>query len=711
MRRSFACLNPKSHHFPFQSKLFFSTAPPSVTLTLLRQCKTVLQAKLVHQQILTRGLTHHFTTHLVASYLSLHSPHLALSLLQQLPPSPPDVFWWNVLIRDSIRLGFLHQVLRIFSQMRKLAWRPDHYTFPFVLKACGELSSFRRGASLHALVCSGGFDSNVFVCNALVAMYGRCGTLDDARQVFDEMLESRVWDVISWNSVMAAYAQNGDAESTIIMFDRMINEFGSSPDAVGVVNALPACASMGAWMWGKQVHGFAVRSGLFEDKVDNFDMTSDLEWTEKISECPVYRPSVEEFHDPLTFLQKIARQASKYGICKIVSPLKASVSASDVLMKERRGFKFKTYVQRLPLVEGHKIPFSKGENNYTYQSFESMANKAFIQRFPSLRCLSPATLEKKFWHEMAHGRKETVEYGVNIEGSGFSSDPNDQLGNSKWNLKSLSHLPNSTFRLLQYQIPGITDPMLYIGMLFSIFAWHVEDHYLYSINYHHSGAAKIWYGVPGETAFDFEKVVQEHVSASSKKVDGVSESLAEKTTMFPPRILLEHNITVYRTVQMPGEFVITFPKAYHAGFSLGFNCGEAVNLAIGDWFPWGAIARENYALVGKMVIFPFEELICKEAILLFKSWRNESSEAEHFSECPIKVSFLHYICSFNKALRKLNDLGALFSYSSVSQGTIHCSFCKRDCYLGFLECNCCYLHSCLFHGFNSLPFFFVYWSS
>lgn len=175
--------------------------------------------------------------------------------------------------------------------MRKLAWRPDHYTFPFVLKACGELSSFRRGASLHALVCSGGFDSNVFVCNALVAMYGRCGTLDDARQVFDEMLESRVWDVISWNSVMAAYVQNGDAESTIIMFDRMINEFGSSPDAVGVVNALPACASMGAWMWGKQVHGFAVRSGLFEDVfvgnalVDMYAKCGMMDEADKVFEC------------------------------------------------------------------------------------------------------------------------------------------------------------------------------------------------------------------------------------------------------------------------------------------------------------------------------------------------------------------------------------------------------------------------------------------
>ncbi|KAF3577003.1 hypothetical protein DY000_02028598 [Brassica cretica] len=47
---------------------------------------------------------------------------------------------------------------------------------------------------------------------------------------------------------------------------------------------------------------------------------------------------------------------------------------------------------------------------------------------------------------------------------------------------------------------------------------------------------------------------------------------------------------VYKAVQRPGEFIVTFPMAYHAGFSHGFNCGEAVNFAMGDWFPFGAIA-------------------------------------------------------------------------------------------------------------------------
>lgn len=54
---------------------------------------------------------------------------------------------------------------------------------------------------------------------------------------------------------------------------------------------------------------------------------------------------------------------------------------------------------------------------------------------PRLGDLPPSYVEKKFWLEMTHGRKGTVEYGVNIEGSAFSTDPNDQLGKCKWHLK------------------------------------------------------------------------------------------------------------------------------------------------------------------------------------------------------------------------------------------------------------------------------------
>ena len=94
-----------------------------------------------------------------------------------------------------------------------------------------------------------------------------------------------------------------------------------------------------------------------------------------------------------------------------------------------------------------------------------------------------------------------------------------------------------------------------------------------SINYHHCGASKTWYGVPGHAAYDFENVVQEHVYDGEilihEGVDATFNLLIGKTTMFPPEILSEHKVPVYKAVQEPGEFIITFPQAYHAGFSHG----------------------------------------------------------------------------------------------------------------------------------------------
>jgi hypothetical protein len=66
-----------------------------------------------------------------------------------------------------------------------------------------------------------------------------------------------------------------------------------------------------------------------------------------------------------------------------------------------------------------------------------MANKVFIRRYSSAACLPPRYIEEEFWHEIAFGKMESVEYACDIDGSAFSSSPNDQLGRSKWNLKVL----------------------------------------------------------------------------------------------------------------------------------------------------------------------------------------------------------------------------------------------------------------------------------
>ena len=67
-----------------------------------------------------------------------------------------------------------------------------------------------------------------------------------------------------------------------------------------------------------------------------------------------------------------------------------------------------------------------------------MANKEFNRRYCSTGCLPASFLEKEFWHEMAYGKMETVEYACDVDGSALSSSPDDELGRSKWNLKVLT---------------------------------------------------------------------------------------------------------------------------------------------------------------------------------------------------------------------------------------------------------------------------------
>ncbi|KAL6911768.1 hypothetical protein ACP4OV_000573 [Aristida adscensionis] len=450
--------------------------------------------------------------------------------------------------------------------------------------------------------------------------------------------------------------------------------------------------------------GGHMRDPFLKHRVKKFDLSS-LDWIDEIPDCPVFFPSPEEFEDPLVYLNKIAPVAAKYGICKIVSPICASVPAGTVL----NGVKFTTRVQPLRLAEwsnDDKFAFFMSGRKYKFREFEKMANKEFVRRYSSAACLPPRYMEEEFWHEITFGKMESVEYACDIDGSAFSSSPNDQLGISKWNLKRFSRLPNSILRLLKAAVPGITDPMLYIGMLFSMFAWHVEDHYLYSINYHHCGASKTWYGVPGNAASDFEKVVREHVYdheiLSGEGENAAFDVLLGKTTIFPPNILLHHCVPVYRAVQRPGEFVVTFPRAYHSGFSHGFNCGEAVNFAMDEWFPLGAIASQRYALLKRIPVLPYEELLCKEIAFATDdcSMPDNNDIAltgnTHMKSC-MKATFVQLMRFQHRIRWSLVKMGARTHYKADIDATVLCTLCKRDCYVAHIMCNCRVDAICLFH--------------
>ncbi|CAF2344433.1 unnamed protein product [Brassica napus] len=244
----------------------FSTSLPEITPPFIHRCKTVSQVKLIHGKLLSLGiLTLNRTSHLISTYISLGCSSSSVSLLRRFPPSDAGVYHWNSLIRFYGENGRFSESLSLFRLMHSLSWTPDNYTFPFVFKACGEVSSVRYGASAHALSRVTGFNSNVFVGNALVAMYTRCGCLVDARKVFDEMSVIGVWDVVSWNSIIESYAKLGKPKMAVEMLRRMTNEFAFRPDDITLVNVIPPCASLGAHSLGKQLHGYVIRSEIIEN--------------------------------------------------------------------------------------------------------------------------------------------------------------------------------------------------------------------------------------------------------------------------------------------------------------------------------------------------------------------------------------------------------------------------------------------------------------
>ncbi|XP_024973375.1 lysine-specific demethylase REF6-like isoform X1 [Cynara cardunculus var. scolymus] len=337
-------------------------------------------------------------------------------------------------------------------------------------------------------------------------------------------------------------------------------------------------------------------------------------WLKSLPLAPEYHPTLAEFQDPISFIFKIEEEASKYGICKIVPPVSASPKKTAIAnlnksLSARNPDSSPTFTTRQQQIgfcpRKHHRPVQKpvwesGEI-YTVPQFEVKA-KAFEKSYlkkgsNSKKGLTPLEVETLYWK--AHVDKPfSVEYANDMPGSAFDQtvggsagkkqgkkDIGDALtvGETEWNMRGVSRAKGSLLKFMKEEIPGVTSPMVYISMLFSWFAWHVEDHDFHSLNYMHMGAGKTWYGVPRDAAVAFEDVIRDHGYGGEINPIVTFATLGEKTTIISPEVLLKAGVPCCRLVQNAGEFVVTFPRAYHSGFSHGFNCGEAANIATPGW--------------------------------------------------------------------------------------------------------------------------------
>jgi hypothetical protein len=254
-----------------------------------------------------------------------------------------------------------------------------------------------------------------------------------------------------------------------------------------------------------------------------------------------------------------------------------------------------------------------------------------------------------------------------------------------WNLNNLPHWPGSLLRNIRGNYRGLNVPWLYMGMLFSTFAWHNEDNYLYSLSYNHYGATKVWYGVPGNDAAKFEQCIQK---MKSQRVKIEKDVLHKLVLMTGPTTLGAANVPLVRVDQNPGEFVVTFPQAYHGGFSLGFNCGEAVNFALPKWIPFGRDASERYRKSKRAASISNERLLLSVA--------SNPGDLKDAKACQLLINDLQRIVIEQKTLRQeLFRSGILNvvpmpededseSYDEKRQ----CHVCMHICYISALVCSC-----------------------
>ncbi|KAB5556072.1 hypothetical protein DKX38_006981 [Salix brachista] len=147
-----------------------------------------------------------------------------------------NVVFFNVMIRSYVNNGLHQDALLVFKTMANQGFYPDNYTYPCVLKACSVSGNLWAGLQIHGAVVKLGLDMNLYIGNGLVSMYGKCKCLDAARRVLDEMPRR---DMISWNSMVAGYAQNGRFNDALKLC-REMEDLKLKPDAGTMGSLLPA---------------------------------------------------------------------------------------------------------------------------------------------------------------------------------------------------------------------------------------------------------------------------------------------------------------------------------------------------------------------------------------------------------------------------------------------------------------------------------------
>ncbi|KAH7521049.1 hypothetical protein ACOSP7_002162 [Xanthoceras sorbifolium] len=148
-----------------------------------------------------------------------------------------NVVSWTAMINAYVRDQQPEEAFELFWKMQLDNVRPNEFTLVSLLQACTQLGSIKLGSWIHDFALKNGFKFGVFLGTALIDMYSKCGSLEDARKVFDNM---QVKNLATWNAMITSLGVHGHGEEALALFADMEKDI-VQPDAVTFVGVLCAC--------------------------------------------------------------------------------------------------------------------------------------------------------------------------------------------------------------------------------------------------------------------------------------------------------------------------------------------------------------------------------------------------------------------------------------------------------------------------------------
>lgn len=238
--------------------------PNEVTfVNILSACASPIHlecGKQIHDEMIKTGMKPNTIVNntLVDMYVKCVSLEDAYQIFHKMPER--DVISWTVMIAGYGKYGYVEVAFELFWQMEQSGVRPNEVTYLSILGACANLG---QGKHVHVGILKNDLKANLLLENALIDMYAKCGGIDDAYRVFENLSGK---DAISWHAMMAGYAKYGFTDEVIRLFQQMEQQ-GINANEVTFAILLNACASLEQLDRGKQVHAHILTSDIRQNLV------------------------------------------------------------------------------------------------------------------------------------------------------------------------------------------------------------------------------------------------------------------------------------------------------------------------------------------------------------------------------------------------------------------------------------------------------------